>query len=169
MGLVGGQRSLCEVRLSVPILMERCKRMLLEESYLKKLRPPLRLIAPMTYWITWGFVAVNFLIGVSFMTIYKPATPIIIVTTYSPIEVWGVLFTLMGGNIVYGLLANNWNWARKSHIGGLVIKAAWLLALLERIPENPPAAFVACIWGFLAFIQAVVYIYFLPANVPKDS
>lgn len=133
------------------------------EDELRKLRPPLYKVSPLTVAICWLFVAVNMVIALSLVFIYAPARPISIITGFFSLTVWGLLFGALGLVGAYVLIRNHWEAIRLTLMLGLVVKCIWLLALIQRTIESPQSTILlTCIWFLFAGVQAATYIFFFP-------
>lgn len=140
--------------MSGELLMSRIDRTL------KEIRPGLRLVAPQTYYISWGFGLFNILAGLSLFNF--PQQKFLIVGAIS-LRIWSVLFVFFGLLFIYTLLTNNWRGTRFLHITGVAIKTAWLLELVTRSIAGKSLILVF-IWALLIYLQAITYIYFTPVE-----
>lgn len=126
-------------------------------------RPRLSTVAPLTYAICWGFAVVNILLGLGMFFLYQTPIPLTVANILS-YQQWGILFLGVGVLSIYTLLRNYW-WATKNLMfAGLTLKAVWAVALIIRCIDAPPTILITAVWLFLAYVQAVTYIYFLPKN-----
>lgn len=128
-------------------------------------RPKLSIVAPLTYWICLGYVLVNLAIGFGLYYLVERGrlqTPLFIINHIMTFQFWGIVFLMLASTMGYGLIANNWNFLRKSLVGGITIKVIWLAMLITRSFSNPAVVLWAAIWAFMLFIQIGTYIYFLP-------
>lgn len=132
---------------------------------LKELRPNLRLVAPLTWSIILGFGILNVVLGISLMY-YPLGRSISIVSTYTPMWLYGVLFAVLGVAMLLNLYKNNWRWLRRLLLIGLLLKAIWMFALILRLLDGG-SAIILSLWLFITHIQAMAYIHFVPT--PKGG
>lgn len=134
---------------------------------LQSARPPLKLIAPLTYHICLGFVWVNIILGLGLFFLLdssRLSSPLLLINNVLTFDVWGALFIGLAAFITYGLIKNNWELIKVSMLMGLTVKITWLTMLIIRVFENPSTILLVSIWLFFAYIQAITYIYFLPTQ-----
>lgn len=134
-----------------------------------ELRPSLRLIAPLTWSIMLGFGILNLVLGLSLMY-YPLGRPVAVVTEFTPLWGYGLVFMVLGVFMLYNLWRNNWKWLKRLTICGLLIKSIWLFALVLRLFDGGNAIILA-LWLFLTYVQAMTYVHFVPKNagVKNDS
>lgn len=125
-------------------------------------RPRLKEIAPLTNYISWGYAITNIALGIGMMTLYDTSIPIAVASILSYFW-WGTIFMGLGVFKAYALLTNRWMAVKNAHLFGLVLKSVWAIALVIRCFEAPQTIIIAIVWFFFAYIQAGVFIYFLPA------
>jgi hypothetical protein len=130
-------------------------------------RPPLFKVSPVAFLVCWGFAGVNSILGAGMIFLYT-ASPSLAVANILPYWAWGVLFLAVAGLTAYGLLRNDWVLTRRSQLFGLVLKSIWAIALVARCFVDPRTILITATWLFLAYIQAVVYIYFFPPPGGKE-
>lgn len=130
------------------------------EKTLSEIRPSLRIVAPLTYYISWGFAIFNVLVSAPLYLIgdFK----FVLVGAIS-IKIWSALFMLTGFLFAYGLVVNNWRLTRNLMLAGVAIKSAWLMELLARAVTGRSFILVA-IWALILYLQIVTYIYFTPVR-----
>lgn len=133
---------------------------------IKELRPSLRIVAPLTWYIILGFGILNLVLGLSLMK-YSFGTPLSIVSRYTPLPLYGVFFVVLGIFMLYNLQRNNWKILRRLLLCGLLIKTIWLYALVVRSFQGGNAI-VLSLWLFITYIQAIAYIYFIPTQKGGD-
>lgn len=137
----------------------------MESSIKRKIRgarPRLRKVSPLTWAICWGFAGVNAILGLGMVFTYRGNTAPIAIASILSYPQWGVAFLAVAALMVYGLFTNNWDLERKSQLAGLTMKAIWLIALIVRCVQYPQTILITGVWLFLVYVQAAVYIYFLP-------
>lgn len=134
----------------------------LSANLIKKARPKLSKIAPLSNAICWGYAVANLAIGIGLFFIYQGTTAPILVANIFTYPQWGIIFLSMSTLTVVALLQNNWEFTRFMQLIGLMIKGIWAIALVVMSFEFPQTILITIVWFFLLFIQAVTYIYFLP-------
>lgn len=127
---------------------------------LKDLRPALREVAPLTYYICIGFAVLNVVLGITLINTHGP-TGLSIVGTYTPIWGYGILFLLLGILGLGSLYANNWVWIRRTLVLGMLYKSIWFYALVASLFHGGSFAILG-LWLFLIHVQAMTYVYFIP-------
>jgi hypothetical protein len=128
---------------------------------IKDLRPPLRVVAPMTFYITVGFGVLNLVLGLALINTPESGG-LAIVGKYTPMWLYGVLFLVLG---IFGLAVvykNDWKWIRRTLIMGMLYKSIWFFALLASLFHGGSIAILG-LWLFLIHVQAITYIFFIPA------
>ncbi len=130
------------------------------EKQLSHIRPSLRIVAPQTYYISWGFAVFNVLAGLSLMNF--PQTQFLIVGAIN-LKAWAIIFVVMGVLFLYALLTNQWRMLRSLHLMGVMVKTVWLMELVARAIVGKSFVLV-CIWALLLYLQAVTYRYFTPVE-----
>jgi hypothetical protein len=135
---------------------------MLPGSQLRKARPNLRSIAPLTNAVCWGYAVINTLLGLGMFFLYQTTVPLAVANIFS-YQVWGMIFLLMGLSTAFGLLTNRHMLVKQTQLVGLIIKALWGIALILRCIVAPQTILITLVWVFFAYIQAATYIYFLPA------
>jgi hypothetical protein len=134
--------------------------LVLENKRLKQARPSLFKVAPLVYCICWGFAIVNLLIALGMATFV--ATKPIAIAQLLTYRQWGAVFGLLAIVGAYSLSSNNWKLARNVMLAGLAVKAVWLVALIARAFIVPSTLLITAVWLFIAYVQALTYVYFLP-------
>lgn len=135
------------------------------ERTLKILRPPLRKVAPQTYWFSLGFGLFNIILGYALFNVQILTT--LQVVSIFPLQAWAVLFFLHGVAMVWFLRSNSWNVVRYLNVAGVAIKSAWWLELVS-ITITGRSPFLLIIWSLLLFLQVINYVYFMP-RIDKDE
>lgn len=131
------------------------------EQAMRKIRPSLRIVAPLTYYICWGYALVNILIGIGLFLLQHPAAPIAVAEILSYKE-WGFIFIAIGVIGLHGLLGNRWNLTRNVLLAGILVKSIWMIALIVRSIIVPETTLITAVWIFLAYVQVLTYIFFIP-------
>lgn len=134
---------------------------------IKELRPPLRVVAPMSFYICVGFAILNLVLGITLVNTPESGG-LAIVGKYTPIWAYGVLFIALGVLGAWTLYKNNWRWIRRTLILGMLYKSIWFYALLAVwLKGGSPA--ILSLWLFLIYVQAMTYIFFIPTHPKKES
>lgn len=131
------------------------------ESKILAARPSLWSVAPVTFLICWGYVVINVIIGLGMIFLYSTPIPLA-VANILPYPAWGILFLVAAIVGAYGLIRNDWGVARNTQLYGLLLKAVWAVALVIRSFIAPASILITAVWLFFVFVQAVIYIYFIP-------
>lgn len=126
---------------------------------IKQLRPPLRQVAPLTWYIVLGFGALNLLLGASL--VYYPAHGLAIISQYTPSWAYGAVSFVLGLAMLYGAAHNNWKLMRRCMLFGVLLKTVWLFALFILFLHGGNT-YIISLWLFLTYIQAMAYIFFGP-------
>lgn len=121
-------------------------------------RPRLHHIAPVTFYISWGYVALNFLFGAGLIS-YHPRVSYNIAFGPFTFQFWAWMFFILGVVSAIALLRNNWRAIRITLGIALFIKALWFFALLFRITDGGALVTLA-MWSFIAFVQLLTVIFF---------
>lgn len=136
---------------------------------IKQLRPKLKTVAPLTFWICVGFALVNAIIfGILTQvetTVKDVGVPI--VTQTLTFDVWGWWFLALSVLMTYGLIRNNWKVLKRALMLGLVSKLLWSYGLLFMIYKGNPVFVTFTLWAFLAWVQAWTIIFFTPTITDK--
>lgn len=120
-----------------------------------------RAINPLAQAICWGFAVVNILLAFGMFFFVKPTVPIAVANILS-YQAWGLVFLALGAAMAYTLVQRRWWTLRRVELACVLVKAIWLVALLLRCLETPSTVLITVVWGFLAYIQAVLYVFFFP-------
>ena len=132
---------------------------------LTDLRPSLRKIAPLSWWITVCYVFMNFIIGATFIAAFdqnRVVADLLIVNQFTSYRFWGIAFIALGAFQLTALYMNNWKLTKKSLLSGVLIKTTWAIALCLRALVSSGTLLIALPWITLALIQMVTVIFFLP-------
>lgn len=132
---------------------------------IKQLRPRLRTVAPLTFWICVGYALVNFaiafiLFAIPNSTVQEAVIPI--VNEIMNFQAWGVLFGLTSLAFTYGLIRNNWMLLKRTLTFALVMKLIWTYALVYLIVMGKEEYALAALWAFLSWVQAWTIVFFVP-------
>jgi hypothetical protein len=134
------------------------------ETAIKEIRPSLRLVAPQTFWFSFGFGLFNIVVGIAiigsniFSTLHLAGV--------ISLQTWAIVFIVHGTAMLWSLFVNDWKTTRLLNIIGIGIKTAWFLGLVV-LAIDGKAFFVLYAWGLILFLQIINYIYFMP-RVGRD-
>jgi hypothetical protein len=137
------------------------------EHQIKKARPTLRQVSPLSHWVVLIMGVFNIVLGLTLLfNIDKNrlSASLIIVNNILTYEFWGIVFISIGLIKLYALISNNWNLSRKTLILGVSVKAMWSVALIFRIFISPGTLFITSTWLCIAALQMACYIFFMPPN-----
>ena len=134
------------------------------DKALRDIRPSLRIVAPMTYYIAWGFALFNVVVSAP---LYRINEDVFGILGAISLKVWAIIFMLNGLILAYTLLVNKWKSTRGLMLVGVCINSAWLMELIARTTNGKSFILVA-IWGLIVYLQAVTYLYFTPQE-PKSE
>lgn len=131
---------------------------------LRKARPSLRMVSPVSFWFILLMGVFNLIIGVLLMTLFDAGDDEVlkIITLFVPAWLWGGLFFSLGLAKVWSLHTNNWKWSRWTLLAGVALKSGWAVALIIRTFYIADNAFLALCWLAIALTQIICYIHFLP-------
>lgn len=136
------------------------------KNKIKKARPNLKLIAPLSYATIKGFGVFNILLGIALMFHRADNTAdsetLIIIHEAFGFMVWGLAFMVLGIIKLHALHSNDWQRIRKILIIAMLFHSIWLFALLIHVLVGQGALSILVMWGFLTYIQALIYIHFIP-------
>ena len=135
------------------------------ERKIREVRPKLRRIRPLPYWIIVIYALFNLILGFSLFIAFdqqRLSASLLIVNEVLTYRVWGVVFMGLGILKLFSLFTNNWELSRRTLLVGVVIKAAWAIALTVRSFVSPGTLILNLMWVSLALIQVVTFIFFVP-------
>ena len=137
---------------------------------IKKARPSLRLVSPVSYWFILLMGVFNIFLGSAFMVALDDTPDDLALKAISeiiPFFWWGVLFIALGIAKIYSIVANNWTLARYTLLAGVLLKSGWAVALTFRSFYQADNVFLNALWITMALTQIICYIYFLPPTEPR--
>lgn len=137
----------------------------LVKKKIKDLRPGLREVAPLTFYICIGFGVLNLVLGFSLLTTHDSGG-LVIIHKYTPLWLYGVAFIALGGFGLAVIVRNSWKWIRRTLIMGLLYKSVWFYALFYSLFHGGSIGIFG-LWLFLIHIQVMTYIFFVP-RAPED-
>lgn len=131
---------------------------------IKEARPKLKRVSPLVAKIVIGFGVINILLGIGLATTQASlATPLVVAPEQFYYQLWGFLFFTLGVAMLWLYARNSWRGMRYTFVIGMCFKFMWAIALVVRYFSgefsNP---LVLIIWLFMAYIQAVTYLHFMP-------
>ncbi len=94
-----------------------------------RIRPSLKVIAPLTFNNVIMFIWLNFFLALALYS-QSPNPSLVIVGSASRSYMWSGVFVILGLGHLYGLLANNWRVIRTFLAAGLFVKLIFTYALL---------------------------------------
>lgn len=128
---------------------------------LRDIRPPLRIAAPLTFYVTLGYAVFNIVLG---SLLFK--TDLSHLLTFVGLinaTIWACIFLAYGLTMAAILKYNNWSVTRRFILVGITIKTMWLLELLVEALAGRGFVLVF-IWSLLLYLQIISYIYFTPVK-----
>lgn len=131
------------------------------QERIRDLRPPLRLVSPLSFWLTLGFGLFNLSVG-AFLYHTQIMSALSIAGILS-LRIWGIIFGIHGALTLFYLWRNNWNSMKHLMIAGAAIKTVWLLELVVEAVKGASPILVF-IWALLLYVQVSTYIYFTPVS-----
>ena len=120
--------------------------------------PQLKHVSPFTYFICWGYVFTNILIGLGLIITNLTTSPYVIVRGPFTYKFWGGCFIFLAILGAIALLANKWRFIRGVLVSGLILKSLWLYALM--IAYSVSELTILGMFGFLAYIQFLTVVFF---------
>jgi len=129
------------------------------ERRIKQIRPALRLVAPLTFFIMIGFAALNIFIGASLFD-FNFGLPLVVAGIIS-LHAWSAIFITHGLLILSAIQHNSWAWLKRLLLVGVTIKTIWLFELIS-LAIRGGSPFFVFVWSFLLYLQISTYIYFAP-------
>ena len=131
---------------------------------LRKARPSLRLVSPVSFWFIALMGIFNLIIGALLMLVFESGDDEVfrVLTLFVPSWLWGIAFIMLGAAKLVSIYANNWRWARWTLLAGVALKSGWAVALIIRTFIITDNSFLAMCWLTIALTQIICYIHFLP-------
>lgn len=133
----------------------------MSNRFMRDIRPPLRVVAPLTFYITIGYAVFNICIGILlYSTIVSSSLRVAGILS---LQSWGFIFLSMGALNIVGVKLDNWKFIKRLMLFGVMVKTVWLMELIsEAIVGGSPA--LVFIWALLLYLQAATYVYFTPVK-----
>lgn len=131
---------------------------------IKKIRPSLKTIAPLSAWNIRAFGLLNaFVLGLGLYLIAPDIQSFKAVGTL-PVRSWSVVFLLHGLILLSLLRANNWQLMKGTLLAGCFLNSVWVLQFISMSILKPrPLILVLMGTGImLLYLQAGTYINFTP-------
>lgn len=139
---------------------------------LRKARPKLKVVSPLSNWIVLVMAWFNIILGLSFLFAIdqnRITASFLIVNDILTFKFWGCVFIGIGLLKLYSIFSNRWTLARNTLFMGVSVKAAWAVALTIRTFVSPGTVFVNLLWVTIALIQMGAYIWFMPPNIQSTK
>jgi hypothetical protein len=136
----------------------------------KFLHPPLRVIDPKSFWISWVYVFLN--LGIAFFLFnYDPILHSVLVSDAGFYSLFAIIFLMTGCMMGFALVINNWRLIRVCMTFGLVMKAFWTAVLIFASIKFGFFRTLSSLvmWLSLTAIQAIVIVYFSPSEKSKQN
>ncbi len=136
--------------------------MLLLNKKLRSVRPPLSLIAPLTYRIILGFIVFNIWIG--YVIWSQQSMAINIMGSIFGKEFWALVFIVLSVWLYIGIRLNDWRQVRWAMIASLLVKTIWTYALIVLAFQVgfQSVQGVLGLWLLATYVQLVTVVYFVP-------
>lgn len=128
------------------------------------IRPPLKDIAPLSYWNTKGFGVFNILCMGIGLYLLAPNIQSFQTIGALPIRFWAVVFFLHGLALFAASYKNHWQRMKRLLLVGCMLKLAWVLQFASMSIQHPTPLTLSfmSIGILLLYIQAGTYINFTP-------
>ncbi len=146
------------------VILERLI-MLKFRSNIRKARPNYRLVNPTGFWIMLGFVFLNVCLAVAIAAV--PDVSDLAVYKVFPQDVMAALFGLIAILMALSIAMNAWRFMRLTLGLGLFIKVFYGYSLIELGFRTTFVGIlgVTSLWLFVAMVQFLLVVYFLPTNI----
>lgn len=133
------------------------------KKMIKEVRPKLKVVSPLAAAIMFGYGVINLFLGIGLFFYVNPSpdSEFAVITPYTPFEVWGVIFFLIGLFKLFTYYRNDWVNMRRSLILGVLIKSIWFFALFIRWLDGS-SIILLVVWGFFMYVQIVTFRHFIP-------
>lgn len=118
--------------------------------------------SPLAFVISWLFVPFNVVIALYLWAQHQKGIMIFNVSPF--LGTWSVIFLVLAGWLLYGLISERHALTRAAMIGGLFAKAFWAYVLLYYSVSTGFINNLAVLdmWAMIALVQAATVIWFLP-------
>lgn len=135
-----------------------------QRKQLRKVRPPLSIIAPLTHKIILGFVVFNLWLG--WIIFSSSRLDLVIITGYFNQIFWAAIYWLIAFWLIFGLIDNDWAHIRWAMSAGVMIKTIWTYAIIYLGYQTSFNSIqgTLILWLFAAWVQVVTVIYFTPGG-----
>lgn len=134
------------------------------EQKLRRARPRLSEVAPLTNAIVLSFIVGNAIIGIGLWLMPPPmfcGCHLAVVNNIFSFKFYGALFGLLSLALLYGWAINDWRWLRRALLAGVLLKALWTFALIFALNTAANLSILGT-WLTLTAIQIAAYVYFVP-------
>lgn len=132
---------------------------------IREIRPPLRIVAPMTFYTILGYSIVSILIAINFQLVQREVPEMRIVGILS-IKAWAIIFATYACSSLILLALNEWRHLKRLLLLGIIIKSFFVFQLLSvAVADASPTVLSSVItWSFFAYLQYLNYNYFTPVK-----
>jgi len=133
------------------------------KAELKRARPHLHTVAPLTFWVLVCFVIFNIWIGIALWILPSPSLPFIENSVIGN-HAYAYAFWFVAFLLAWAIASKNWELGRRSMMGGLFLKSVIFYDLLAVALQNSWRSVFPTIglWGFAYAIQLGACIHFAP-------
>lgn len=125
-------------------------------------RPRLSTVSPLVFSITWGYAITNLFIAHSLLV--SQQTGFILSN-----NLWSGVFAILSFGLAYSLVMNDWKKIKRFMVGALFVKIIWAFYLVAQSLNEASTTGVLGIWVFMAFVQAMTVVHFVPDGLGDGS
>lgn len=128
-------------------------------------RPPLREVAPLSYYIILGFSMFDIALALSYKLILAKIDSLQIITVFN-VQTWVIIFGVLGGIKLVLLLLNDWDLLKKFLAAGIIVKTLWFFQLFSiSITSLEPFVILSTlVWLVILYFQISTFYYFTPVG-----
>lgn len=119
-------------------------------------------VPPIIRLLALGFGVFNILVGYGLIS-FTGSISLVITHGILSARVWGSMYFILGCLTLLSVMGKMNKFARLLMLVGLFIDLSWLVALMLRLSIGG-SFLITALWGFLTFIQALLYVYFFSEN-----
>lgn len=132
---------------------------------IRQIRPPLRIVAPMTFYTVLGYSIITILISINFQFIQREVPEMRQVGVLT-IKMWAIVFVTYACSSLMLLALNEWRHLKRLLLLGIIIKSFFVFQLLSvAVADASPTVLSSVItWSFFAYLQYLNYNYFTPVK-----
>lgn len=130
---------------------------------IKDIRPSLRIVAPLTFYIILGYSLFSLILGVSYNFVQERLPEMQIVGIFN-IKQWSIIFAFYSIVTLILLALNDWNNLKKWLVVGILVKGFWLFQLISVAISHSSLMLMLSVfvWTMFLYLQILTYIYFTP-------